>query len=61
MFRTLHRLSTETKPLLVMEYLPLGNLEDQHAEDLIAVEETTVHMYQSLNITFEPNTGEQPV
>jgi len=31
-----------------MEYLPLGNVEDQHADSPIAVEEATILMYQSL-------------
>ena len=41
--------STEIKPLLVMEYLPLGNLEDQHLNSPIAVEETIILMCQSLS------------
>src|SRR5665213_1025347 len=40
--------SAETKSLLEMEYLPLGNLGDQHADSPITVEETTTLLYQCL-------------
>lgn len=39
----------EPKPLLVMENLPLGSLEEQHAESPIAVEEMVVLMSQVLS------------
>ncbi|KAK5004953.1 hypothetical protein LTR28_008280 [Elasticomyces elasticus] len=35
-------------PLLVMEYLPLGNLEDQHRDAPIAVEEAVALFYEGL-------------
>ncbi|KAK3079882.1 hypothetical protein LTS18_003688, partial [Coniosporium uncinatum] len=38
----------EPAPLLVMEYLPLGNLQDQHQDAPIAVEEAVVLFYEGL-------------
>ncbi|KAJ9624529.1 Protein kinase protein rad53 [Taxawa tesnikishii (nom. ined.)] len=38
----------EPNPLLVMEYLPLGNLRDQHENVPIAVEEAVALLYQGL-------------
>ncbi len=38
----------DSRPLLVMPYLPLGNLEDLHSESLISVEETIDLFLQAL-------------
>ncbi|KAJ9624519.1 Protein kinase protein rad53 [Taxawa tesnikishii (nom. ined.)] len=38
----------EPNPLLVMEYLPLGNLQDQHENVPIAVEDAVALLYQVL-------------
>ena len=42
------RFSEEQKPLLVMEYLPLGNLDHQHCQHLITEEETLQILHQGL-------------
>ena len=41
--------SDEQGPQMIMEYLPLGNLRDQHKEDPIAMEESTRVLLQGLD------------
>ena len=41
--------SDEQGPQMIMEYFPLGNLEDQHKEDPIALEESTTVLLQGLD------------
>lgn len=53
--------SAEPKPLLVMEYLPLGSLYDQHRDAPIVVEEAVTLFYERLQGIDYLHTSSRPM